>query len=65
MAINDYTAKVEGQYQGIFAEIAVEVNTVRDTLLRIVAINTHIGAGDFIEDLEEYRRIGNAAKRIN
>jgi len=58
MAINDYTNKVEGQYQGIFAETAVEVNTVRATLLRIVAVNTHIGAGDFIEDLEEYRRIG-------
>ena len=58
MAINDYTSKVEGQYQGIFAETAVEVNTVRDTLLRIVATMTNIAAGDFSEDLERYREIG-------
>jgi len=58
LALNDYTYKVEGQYQGIFAETAVEVNTVRDTLLRIVVVNTHMAAGEFSEDLEAYRKVG-------
>jgi len=65
MAINDYTSKVEGQYQGIFAETAVGVNTVRDRLIRAVEVNTHIAEGEFLEDLEAFRKIGRRCEADN
>jgi len=58
MAINDYTRQVEGQYQGIFAETAQDVNTVRERLLRAVEVNTNIAKGDFAHELELFRKIG-------
>jgi len=58
MANNDYTYKVEGQYQGIFAQTAEAVNTVRVRLLRVVEVNTNISIGDFAHELELFRSIG-------
>ncbi len=65
MAINDYTSKVEGQYQGIFAETAEGVNTVRDRLIRAVEVNIHIAEGEFLEDLEAFRKIGRRCEADN
>jgi len=65
MAINDYTNKVEGQYQGIFSETAAGVNTVRDRLLRAVEVNIHIAEGEFAADLEAFRKIGRRCEADN
>ena len=65
LAINDYTYKVEGQYQGIFAETAQGVNTVRDRLLRAVEVNMHIAEGEFAEDLAAFRKIGRRCEQDN
>ena len=58
LAGNDYTDKVEGQYQGIYAQTAEAVNTVRERLLRVVEVNTNIANGNFAHELELFRSIG-------
>ena len=63
MAVNDYTDKVEGQYQGIFAETAQGVNTARHRLIKAVKVNTNISVGDFAEDLEYFRKVGRLSEQ--
>jgi methyl-accepting chemotaxis protein len=62
MAVNDYTDKVEGNYQGIYARTAEGVNTVRTRLLAVVQANTQIAAGDFMETLELFREVGKRSE---
>jgi len=62
MAVNDYSSKVEGKYQGIFAETAESVNMVRERLLAVVETNIHIAEGEFTADLEKYREIGRRSE---
>jgi methyl-accepting chemotaxis protein len=60
MAINDYTMSVEGNYQGIYAEVGRAVNDVRERLLHIIETAEDISKGD-MSDLEIYRQMGNGA----
>jgi methyl-accepting chemotaxis protein len=62
MALNDHTKMVEGQYQGLFAEVATAVNTVRERLLRVTEIANNISKGD-LKDLEPLRQIGGGKGR--
>ncbi len=62
LAVNDYTGKVEGHYQGIFAETAQEVNAVRERLISAVETNIHIAAGDFAEDLKKFKEVGKRSE---
>ena len=62
MAMNDYNSKMEGHYQGIFAETAQEVNAVRERLISAVETNIHIAAGDFAEDLKKFKEIGKRSE---
>ncbi len=57
MALNDHTQKVEGQYQGIFAETAQSTNEVRARLLAITKIMVNISKGD-LSDLLGLKQIG-------
>lgn len=57
MALNDTTKKVEGNYHGIYAEVAQASNEVRERLLRIQETTENIARGDF-RNLEEYHRVG-------
>ncbi|MDD3024652.1 MAG: methyl-accepting chemotaxis protein, partial [Syntrophomonadaceae bacterium] len=62
MAVNDHTLKVEGQYQGVFLETADAVNNVRLRLLSVVDANVHIAAGDFAQNLENFKKIGRRSE---
>ncbi|HNW36527.1 MAG TPA: hypothetical protein PKM25_16435, partial [Candidatus Ozemobacteraceae bacterium] len=62
MAVNDYTRKVEGSYQGIFAQTAQDVNSVQERVLHIIETANKISQGN-LNDLEAYRKIGNGAGR--
>jgi methyl-accepting chemotaxis protein len=62
MAVNDHTGKVEGQYQGIFAETAEAVNFVRERLLSVVNTNIAISVGEFENELEAFRKIGRRSE---
>ncbi|MEN6351080.1 MAG: methyl-accepting chemotaxis protein [Syntrophomonas sp.] len=57
MAVNNYTKKVEGQYQGIYAKTAASVNSVREKVLDIQNAVTNISIGD-LSDLEYFRTMG-------
>jgi methyl-accepting chemotaxis protein len=58
MAVNDHTEKVEGSYQGIYAEVGRAVNEVRDRLLNATKISREIAAGD-LNGLEALKAINN------
>ncbi len=62
MAVNDYTHHVEGNSQGVFAQVATAVNGVREQLLHIQNTFSNIANGD-LGDLEDYKRIRNGAGR--
>jgi methyl-accepting chemotaxis protein len=62
MTANDYTKKVAGRYQGVFAETAEAVNGVQERVLHVIDTLNHIAIGDLTE-LEAYRQIGNGAGR--
>ena len=57
MADNDYTKKVEGRYQGIFAATGKSVNTVQDRIEHVQGILVNISNGD-LKDLEAVRKAG-------
>jgi methyl-accepting chemotaxis protein len=57
MALNDYTQKVEGQYQGIFAKTAESVNDLLKRVLHVQDTIVNIAHGD-MSDLEGYKKIG-------
>jgi methyl-accepting chemotaxis protein len=46
LSLNDYTEKVEGKYQGIFKDLADDVNNVRERLLSIQDIMVNLSKGD-------------------
>ncbi len=61
MANNDYTKKVEGNYTGIFAEVARATNDVQARLLNVLRVNSNIAEGN-LSDLEDFKRIGKRSE---
>ena len=57
MSVNDYTKRVEGKYQGIYAKTGDAANTVRERVLHVIETTSKVAAGD-LSDLEAYRKIG-------
>jgi len=64
MAVNDVTSKVEGEYVGLFAEVADAVNRVDVALQHITDVVHHISIND-LTDLEQYRKIGRRSENDN
>ena len=58
MTVNDYSAQIEGSYQGIFAEVARATNTVLERVKRVVRMVGKIGVGDYREDLLSLQKTG-------
>jgi len=61
IANNDYTVSVNGQYQGLFAEVALSINSVEDRLKHIQHTFAHISEGNF-SDLESYKNVGRRSE---
>ena len=57
MAVNDLRQKVEGSYQGIYAEVASAVNLVQDRISNARRICANISRGD-LSDGEGLKKIG-------
>jgi methyl-accepting chemotaxis protein len=57
MAENDYTTKVGGNYQGIFAEVSDATNKVLNNLNKVLDVVEAITGGDLCY-LETYRAVG-------
>ena len=61
MADCDFTQKVEGDYRGIFSEVATAINVVLERFYNIVITNKQIAAGD-LSNLENLRNIGQRSE---
>jgi methyl-accepting chemotaxis protein len=62
MAVNDYSTKVEGSYQGVFADVAKATNGAQDRIKHAVFITTRIGAGAYREELESLIKLGKRSE---
>jgi methyl-accepting chemotaxis protein len=62
LAVNDCTTRVEGSYQGIFAEAAKAANGAQDRFKHIVDAVELIGAGDFRTQLATLQKIGKRSE---
>lgn len=61
MAKNDYSKKVEGNYAGVFAEVATATNDVHARFMNVLRVNANIAEGN-LSDLEDFRRIGKRSE---
>jgi methyl-accepting chemotaxis protein len=61
MAINDYTKKVEGKYQGIFATVGEAVNSVHKIVGHVIGTVKNVSQGD-LSDLSEYKKVGRRSE---
>ncbi|WAI02324.1 methyl-accepting chemotaxis protein [Methanogenium organophilum] len=61
VAANDYTAKVEGNYVGLYADVASSLNEVIDRLLHIQNTVQNVAAGD-LGDLSAYKAVGRRSE---
>ncbi|WOF16619.1 PAS domain S-box protein [Methanoplanus sp. FWC-SCC4] len=57
MAVNDYTRKIEGNYQGIYGNIASEINNVQARLLNVIDVCEKTSKGD-LSKLDEFKKLG-------
>lgn len=57
MSLNDYSIKVQGEYEGIFKHMAESVNLLNYRMNRVVEILTHVGNGD-LSDLDNIKEGG-------
>jgi len=62
MAVNDYSVRVEGSYQGIFADVAKSVNTVQTRVLHVIDTLKDVARGD-LHELADYQKIGRRSER--
>jgi methyl-accepting chemotaxis protein len=62
IAVNDYTVRMEGSYQGVFAELAKAMNGAEDRLIKVVEAIEAVGAGDFQDLLSGYLKIGKRSE---
>ncbi len=61
MVNNDHTRTVEGDYQGIYAEVAAATNGIRDRILTVMSVNKKIAVGD-LSDLEGLKKVGKRSE---
>ncbi|HWQ75925.1 MAG TPA: methyl-accepting chemotaxis protein [Syntrophomonas sp.] len=59
---NDFTKPVEGEFEGIFAEVAQGVNIVRESLIKLQDLLRHIATGEFAESLTLYQQVGKRSE---
>src|SRR5271165_4934413 len=62
MAVNDYTKGVEGNYAGIFATVALGINTAQQRIRHLSSTVGKISQGN-LEDLPEYKKIGRRSEQ--
>jgi methyl-accepting chemotaxis protein len=62
MAVNDYSRPVEGDYAGVYAEVAQSTNQVRDRILHSIGVIKKIAKGDLTE-MADFKNIGRRSER--
>jgi methyl-accepting chemotaxis protein len=61
MAVNDYMYKMEGNYQGIFAEVAQSINVVHTVVAHVASALDRFSKGD-LEEVAEYEKSGKRSE---
>lgn len=61
MSVNDYTKRMEGSYQGVYAEISDSINGVSTRVINILRVVRNIAFGD-LDDLPELKRLGKRSE---
>ncbi|MBP1909891.1 methyl-accepting chemotaxis protein [Methanolobus bombayensis] len=61
MVDNDHTRAVEGDYQGIYEEVANATNGIRQRILTVMGVNKRIAVGD-LSDLEGLKKTGKRSE---
>ena len=62
MAVNDYTSKVTGNYQGIYAHVADATNLVHQRITHVIEMVENVSQGD-LKDLADLEKIGRRSER--
>jgi methyl-accepting chemotaxis protein len=57
LALNDCTIKVEGHYQGVFADVAKATNELRQKIINVQNAFINVAAGD-LHEMEHYKKVG-------
>jgi methyl-accepting chemotaxis protein len=61
MAVNDYSCSVDGKYEGVFASVALSVNSVKTRIGHMLSTIKYVSQGD-LHDLAEYKQIGRRSE---
>jgi methyl-accepting chemotaxis protein len=61
MAVNDYTLKMEGNYQGIFEEVAQSINLVQTRVIHVATAIENLSRGD-LGELPEVEKMGKRSE---
>jgi methyl-accepting chemotaxis protein len=64
MAVNDYSVKIEGDYNGIYSEVCSAVNLVRERVIHVIEICERISVGNLV-DREELIKMGKRSENDN
>jgi methyl-accepting chemotaxis protein len=62
MALNDYSKQVEGEYPGLFGEVAAALNMTQARITQLTGTLKNIACGDLAE-LPEYQHIGRRCEQ--
>ena len=63
LAVNDCSVKVEGSYQGIFAEVARATNEAQARFLHAINVIAVIGDGEFREEMIALEKVGKRSEK--
>ena len=61
MAYNDYSARVEGNYQGIFLQTGTSVNLVQERISHVVKMLNNISKGN-LSDIDDLKKVGKRSE---
>ena len=62
MAMNDLTTRVEGSYQGIFADVARATNLAQDRIKHVTKVMKSVAVGDYDKDFAEMKKVGKRSE---
>jgi methyl-accepting chemotaxis protein len=62
MGLNDHSKRVEGDYPGIYAEVARATNEVQTRMLHMISTLKKLSQGD-LSDMADYKAIGRRSER--
>lgn len=65
MDLNDYGQSIQGRYPGVFGELAKTVNKLRKRWQIVTRNLENIADGDFYNDLETFKQLGDGTGRLS